>query len=95
MKKEIISLGVTSSIAAAWLAAGALGIFNDEGLDSKAAQVLRNNGFDPIEVGGHGWHDCGRDGPFSTRFKAKAANGTVVGGSICEGFLNGSSIKLD
>ena len=83
------------SIVAAWAAAGALGFFNDEGLDSKAAQVLRNNGFEPIEVGGLGWFDCGRDGPFSTRFKAKSPKGNVVGGSVCEGYLSGSSIKLD
>jgi len=95
MKKEIITLSVTSSIAAAWIAAGGLGVFNDEGLDSRAAQLLRNNGFDPVEVGGHGLFDCGRDGPFSTRFKAKAPNGNAVSGSVCEGLLSGSSIKLD
>jgi hypothetical protein len=94
-KKELTLLGVTSAFAAAWIGAAVLGAFNDKGLDSEAANALRNNGFSPIEVGGHGWHDCGRDGPFSTRFKAVSPGGQVVTGAVCAGFLSGSSIKLD
>ncbi len=95
ISNELKLLSASVAFAAAWLAAGELGGFNDDGLDSKAAEILRKNAFHPIEVGGYGRHACGRDGPFSTRFKAVSPGGQVVTGAVCEGFFSGASIKLD
>lgn len=96
VRKNLITLGATSTVIAAWAGAAALGYLSDEGLDGKAAQTLKNRGFDPIEVGGYGWYDCGDAGLVSTRFKATAPNGEIVSGSVCRGLvIGGSTLKLD
>lgn len=95
LKKSLLLLGTTLTVGTVFAAAASLGGLSDEGLDSKAADTLRKNGFDPVEVGGYGWFDCADAGIFSTRFEAVNAQGQEVSGSVCDGPLAASSIRLD
>jgi hypothetical protein len=41
-------------------------------------------------MGGYGWFDCGENGFYSTRFKAKDESGQQIDGTVCETFWTGS-----
>jgi hypothetical protein len=63
---------------------------------SGTEKALHDLGYYPIEVGGYGWFDCGKDDFFATRFKAYSQDSSrVVSGCVCEGVLKGKTIRLD
>lgn len=95
LKKQAVLTGFTATLAAAFFSAAALGAFNDQGLDSDAADTLRKSGYEPVEVGGYGWFDCMEAGIFSTKFKALNPQGQEVEGTVCDGVFASSSIRLD
>lgn len=61
-----------------------------------AEKALRDAGYHPISIGGHGWFCCGEKDQYSTRFKAYSPDRTrIVTGCVCQGLLKGKTIRLD
>ena len=63
--------------------------------EDSAERTLRQNGFTEIELTGYSVFSCSEDDTFRTGFRAKAVNGEIIEGTVCEGLLKGKTIRLD
>lgn len=61
----------------------------------KATQVLEAQGFTEVRTTGYSPFACGKDDTFRTGFKAKSPSGREVEGTVCSGFLKGSTVRFD
>lgn len=62
---------------------------------SSANKALDDMGFKEVEITGWRWFGCGEDYMFHTGYRAKNPNSKVVTGTVCSGWLKGSSVKFD
>ncbi len=60
-----------------------------------ATKALRSAGYSDIKITGYNIFGCSEDDFFHTGFRARGADGTVVKGTVCQGILKGSTIRLD
>lgn len=63
--------------------------------DAGTKKILTDNGYTDVEVKGYGWVACGRDEIYSTEFTAISSSGYRVKGTVCKGFLKGSTIRFE
>ena len=60
-----------------------------------AREILSSNGYTRIEITGYNYFSCGDSDTFKTGFTAISSNGTRVSGTVCSGWLKGSTIRFD
>lgn len=60
-----------------------------------AERALQNLGMSNIETQGYAIWGCGESDVFHTRFTARNAQGRVVTGVVCSGWLKGSTVRFD
>ena len=60
---------------------------------SKAAEVLSNEGFTDVQVTGHAWFACSKGDSFSSNFTAVNPRGQTVEGSICCGVIKSCTVR--
>ncbi len=63
-----------------------------------AIETVEKAGFNDVEATGYGWFSCGvgeQGELWRTDFKATNQNGEEVTGTVCKGFLKGSTIRFD
>ena len=64
--------------------------------DVQSAKVtLEGLSLKPVKVGGYGWFACGKGDVFATNFTAENAQGHTVSGTVCKGWLKGSTVRFD
>ena len=61
----------------------------------QAVRVLSSSGYSNIEITGWRPFMAGEEDTFSTGFRAKSPNGSVVTGAVTSGVLKGATIRLD
>lgn len=55
--------------------------------ESDTRRTLESEGYTDVQVDGYSWFVCSDDDVFATKFTAKNANGKIVYGTVCCGFL--------
>lgn len=60
-----------------------------------AHKALKAHGFSDIQTHGRAFFSCSEDDTFATKFTAKNSNGEVVKGTVCSGWLKGSTIRFE
>jgi hypothetical protein len=95
-KKHLILYGSVWSLAGVFFLAAAGGAFNDEGLDSEAAEAIKTQHphITPTEVGGYGWFDCEQNSIFRTKFKGVDQDNNEVSGVVCETITGAKTIRF-
>lgn len=58
-------------------------------------RLLESMGMSQVKLGGYGWFACSQDDTYSTKFEAVGANGQPVSGTLCGGFLKGTTVRFD
>jgi len=61
----------------------------------KTRRVLSQQGYTDIEITGWRPFTADKNDTFSTGFKAKSPNGSVVTGAVTSGWLKGSTVRMD
>ena len=61
----------------------------------KATSVLSAQGYKDIEVTGYNLFSCGQDDQYHTGFVATSVTGQRVTGTVCSGFLKGTTVRFD
>lgn len=62
---------------------------------SDANKALKANGFTEIKTFGRAFFACSEGDTFATKFQATNAKGERVTGTVCSGWLKGSTIRYD
>ena len=60
-----------------------------------AQKALQAAGYTDIKITGYNFFGCSEDDFYHTGFRARGANGVIVEGTVCQGILKGSTIRLD
>lgn len=60
---------------------------------SDSYNALESAGFKNIQLGSYDIFTCGHDDNFSRKFTATNVNGRKVSGTLCKGFLKGTTIR--
>lgn len=63
--------------------------------ESDAARALRGAGYTNVVYTGYKAFACSEDDTYHTGFTAKGPTGQMVSGTVCSGWLKGSTIRLD
>lgn len=63
--------------------------------ESTSKRILEENGYTEIQITGYNAFCCSDDDTYSTGFKAKSPNGTIVSGCVCTGAFKGSTIRFE
>ncbi len=58
-------------------------------------KVLSDQGYTNIETTGYKAFACSKDDTFHTGFTATSVAGKPVSGTVCSGWLKGSTIRID
>jgi hypothetical protein len=61
----------------------------------RSTSALKAAGYTDIELTGYSFFACSESDQFATGFRAKGPTGVKVEGTVCAGFLKGSTIRLD
>lgn len=61
----------------------------------KAKSALEAQGLTDIEIGSYSFFGCSDNDSFRSKFRAKGANGDIVYGVVCSGFLKGITVRYD
>jgi hypothetical protein len=60
-----------------------------------ATRVLRSQGYTNIKITGYCLFGCSKDDGVHTGFKAKAPNGEMIEGVVCQGLLlKGATVRI-
>jgi len=66
------------------------------GVDPKSASwALEAQGMKDVKIEGFSLFGCGKEDAFKSSFSATGANGTRVTGTVCQGFLKGTTVRFD
>ncbi|TNL52022.1 hypothetical protein [Acinetobacter bereziniae] len=60
-----------------------------------AQRALEAQGFSSVQTHGPAFFSCAQGDTFATKFTAKNVNGKTVKGTVCSGWLKGSTIRFD
>ena len=60
-----------------------------------AKKTLNQAGYSDIKITGYNFMACSKDDTFHTGFRAKGPTSIEVSGTVCAGFMKGSTIRLD
>lgn len=102
-KNNVAALSVLFAMAASVVVCGGLGLAK-MGLNplmtdpDGAVATVENAGLTHARATGYGWFSCGvgeHSDFFRTKFKAVNQNGREVTGTVCSGFLKGSTIRYN
>lgn len=65
--------------------------------EARTQRALDDLGFTDVRITGSRWTiwTCGRDYTYATGFAATNPRGKIVTGTVCSGFLVGTSVKFD
>ena len=80
----------TITIIAFALMLSACGINTDTG-----TRALSASGFTNIKITGYAWIGCDKNDDFGSHFTATDVNGKSVTGSVCNGILKSTTIRID
>jgi hypothetical protein len=61
----------------------------------RAERVLVENGYTDVKIEGYAFFGCDEKDVFRTQFKAVAASGKLVSGTVCSGWFKGATIRFD
>lgn len=87
MKKTISSFGLLALLAVT---------LSSCGVDpEKASRALHAQGMKDVKIEGFSFFGCGKDDHFASNFSAIGANGTLVTGTVCQGWLKGTTVRFD
>lgn len=87
MKKTIYSFGLLALLAVT---------LSSCGVDPKSAtRALETQGMKDVKIEGYAFFGCGKEDTFHSNFSAIGANGTLVTGTVCQGWLKGTTVRFD
>jgi len=63
--------------------------------ESRAARILRAQGYKNVTIEGYRWFSCSKDDTYHTGFSAVAPSGEAVEGVVCCGIMKNCTVRLD
>lgn len=63
--------------------------------ENGSKRVLESNGYKNVQTTGYNFFACSDSDTFATGFIAESPNGQTVSGTVCKGFLKGSTIRFE
>lgn len=62
--------------------------------EDKAIKALESQGMTNIKITGFAIFGCSKDDSFRSNFTATGVNGKTVSGTLCSGFLKGTTVRF-
>lgn len=62
---------------------------------TSATHALEAQGMTNIKIGGYTFFGCDEKDAFRSSFTATGTNGSLVEGSVCQGFFKGTTVRFD
>ncbi|MGV1754771.1 hypothetical protein [Agrobacterium sp. CG674] len=60
-----------------------------------ARRALEAQGITNVTIGGYAWFGCSKGDNMRSRFVGIGANGKVVSGVVCGGWMKGTTVRYD